>query len=292
MILRKHHRILVSGMTGKQGTFWTKAMLDYGAQVAGGVNPRKAGQEHLGLPVFSSACEAARERPFEVSLLFVPPKAAKAAVADACEAGAELVICLAEHIPAHDVMEMLAIARLNGSRLVGPNTAGLVTPGETFAGIMPAFNSDVFRTGNVGVVSRSGSLGTLVCLNLTRAGMGQSAFIGIGGDPIVGTSIGEALAAFEADAGTACVALCGEIGGAAEEEAAESAAGMSKPVAAFIAGRSSPEGKKMGHAGAIVSGGKGTYSAKRKAFESGGIAVADLPSEIPMLLQERLVQSE
>ncbi len=288
MILRKRHRILVVGMTGKQGTFWSRAMLDYGCAVSGGVNPRKAGTTHLGRPVFASAAEARRETGFDVALLFVPPAAAKAAAVDACEAGARMVVCLAEHVPVHDVLEMLAAGRFNGTRIVGPNTAGLVTPGETFAGIMPAFNANVFRPGGVGVISRSGSLGTLVCLELARRGFGQSAFFGVGGDPMIGTSISEALEFFADDERTEAVVICGEIGGSAEEEAAEVAAGMKKPVAAFIAGRSSPEGKKMGHAGAIVRGGKGGYDDKRRALEERGVAVADLPSQLPDLVRRSL----
>jgi succinyl-CoA synthetase alpha subunit len=285
MILRKDHRILVQGMTGKQGTFWTQAMLDYGALVVGGVNPNKAGTEHLGMPVFASAREAAKSAPFDVTLMFVPPMAAKAAVADAVEAGAKLIICLAEHIPAHDVMEMHAITRTTGARIVGPNTSGLVTPGETFAGIMPAFNPKVFQPGSVGVISRSGSLGTLLCLNIVQAGLGVSAFYGVGGDPMIGTTSREALEFLDADPKTKAVVLCGEIGGTAEEEAADYASGMSKPVAAFIAGRASPPGKKMGHAGAIVSGGRGDYASKRRALEKAGVAVADVPSEVPGLLK-------
>jgi succinyl-CoA synthetase alpha subunit len=288
MILRKHHKILVQGITGKQGSFWTRAMLDYGARVVGGVNPKKAGQVHLGLPVYASAKAAAAAEPFEVSLMFIPPMAAKAAAIDACEAGAKLLICLTEHIPAHDVMEMHAAARAAGTRIVGPNTAGLVTPGETFAGIMPAFNANVFRPGPIGVISRSGSLGTLISLNLTRAGLGQSAFYGVGGDPMIGTTSRDALEMLDADPRSEAVVLCGEIGGSAEEEAADYARGMSKPVVAFIAGRASPPGKKMGHAGAIVSGGKGDYASKRKALEAAGVAVADVPSQIPLLLAERL----
>ncbi len=284
MILRKQHRILVQGVTGKQGTFWTEAMIAYGATVVGGVNPKKAGTEHLGLPVHANAAEAAGA--FDVALMFVPPMAAKAATIDACEAGAQLVICLAEHIPAHDVMEMHAAARASGTRIVGPNTAGLVTPGESFAGIMPAFNGNVFQPGSVGVISRSGSLGTLTCLSLTRAGLGQSAFYGVGGDPMIGTSTREALEFLDADPKTTAIALCGEIGGSAEEEAAEYARTMTKPVAAFIAGRASPPGKKMGHAGAIVSGGKGDYASKRKALEAAGVAVADTPSAVPDLLRQ------
>ena len=287
MILRSRHRILVQGVTGKQGSFWTRAMIEYGAVAVGGVNPRKAGTVHLGLPVFASAVEAAREAPFDVALMFIPPAMAKAAALDACEAGARLLVCLTEHIPVHDVMEMLAAAKANGTRIVGPNTAGLVTPGESFAGILPAFNGRVFRAGGVGVISRSGSLGTLVSLVLTQNGHGQSAVYGVGGDAIVGTTTREALEILDADPRTEAVVICGEIGGSAEEEAAEYAAGMAKPVVAFVAGCASPPGRKMGHAGAIISGGKGDYRSKRNALESAGVAVADVPSEIPKLLAER-----
>ncbi len=283
MIPRKEHRILVQGITGRQGTWWTEQMIAYGATVTGGVNPKKAGTEHLGMPVHASAKDAAGT--FDISVMFIPPMGAKAAGIDACEAGAKLLVCLTEHIPAHDVMEMHAAARANGTRIVGPNTAGLVTPGETFVGIMPAFNDRVFRKGDIGVISRSGSLGTLVSLNLTQAGMGQSVFYGIGGDPMIGTTTREALEFLDADPNTRAVAICGEIGGSAEEEAAEYAKGMSKRVVAFIAGRASPPGKKMGHAGAIVSGGKGDYASKREALEAAGVAVADVPSQIPGLLK-------
>ena len=256
-----------------------------------GVNPRKAGSMHLGRPIFASSAEAAKSTEFDVSLMFVPPLAAKSAAVDACEAGAKLVICLAEHIPAQDVLEMLAAARANGAKVLGPNTSGLVTPGETFAGIMPAFDRDVFRSGNVGVVSRSGSLGTLVCLYLSRAGFGQSAFLGVGGDPVVGMRTREALQVFEADDRTKAVVVCGEIGGTAEEEAAEFAASMGKPVVAFIAGRSAPAQKRMGHAGAIATGSSGSYESKRTALESNGVAVADLPAEVPGLLNSALGQA-
>ena len=255
----------------------------------GGVNPKKAGTEHLGVPVYASAGEAAKSQPFDVALMFIPPMAAKGAAIDASEAGAKLLICLTEHIPAHDVMEMHAAARANGTRIVGPNTAGLVTPGKTFAGIMPAFNTNVFQPGKIGVISRSGSLGTLVCLVLTQQNMGQSAFYGVGGDPMIGTTSRAALEIMDADEHTKAMVLCGEIGGSAEEDAADYARTMNKPVVAFIAGRASPPGKKMGHAGAIVSGGKGDYASKRNALENAGVAVADLPSQIPTLLAERLV---
>ncbi|MEM9139417.1 MAG: CoA-binding protein [Pseudomonadota bacterium] len=286
MIPRKDHRILVQGITGKQGTFWTEKMMGYGATVVGGVNPKKAGTEHLGVPVVAAARDMAGD--FDISVMFIPPMAAKAAAVDACEAGAKLLVCLTEHIPAHDVMEMHAAARANGTRIVGPNTAGIVTPGETFVGILPAFNDRVFQQGGIGVISRSGSLGTLISLNLVQNGMGQSVVYGVGGDPMIGTTTRDALQMLDADPATQAVAICGEIGGSAEEDAAEYARTMTKPVAAFIAGRASPPGKKMGHAGAIVSGGKGDYASKRKALEAAGVMVADVPSQLPGLLKDRL----
>ena len=286
MIPRRNHRILVQGITGKQGTFWAEKMIEYGANVVGGVNPKKAGTEHLGAPVIGKATDMAGD--FDISVMFIPPMAAKAAAIDACEAGAKLLVCLTEHIPSHDVMEMHAAARASGTRIVGPNTAGIVVPGETFVGILPAFNDRVFQPGRVGVISRSGSLGTLISLNLVQNGLGQSVVYGVGGDPMIGTTTRDALEMLDADPGTDAIAICGEIGGSAEEDAAEYAATMSKPVAAFIAGRASPPGKKMGHAGAIVSGGKGDYASKRRALEAAGVMVADVPSQLPGLLKSRL----
>lgn len=288
MIPRAHHNVLVQGITGKQGTFWSEQMIACGTKVVGGVNPKRAGQQHLGLPVYASAVEAAKAAPVDISVMFIPPMAAKAAAIDACEAGVKLLVCLTEHIPSHDVMEMHAAARASGTQIVGPNTAGLVTPGECFVGIMPGFNTNVFRPGNIGVISRSGSLGTLLCLNLAQAGMGQSVFYGVGGDPMIGTRTADALKILNADDKTDAIVICGEIGGNAEEEAAEFARTMSKPVAAFIAGRQSPPGKKMGHAGAIVSGGKGDYDTKRAALEAAGVAVADVPSAVPGIIKARL----
>ncbi len=288
MIVRGADRVLVQGITGKQGTHWTGRMKAYGTQVVAGVNPRKAGTEHCGVPVFASAGEAMRETGFDVSVLFIPPLGVKAAVQDAMEAGCARLVVLTEHVPVQDVMELLAMARARGAAVVGPNTAGLVTPGECFVGFMPAFESDVFRPGRVGVISRSGSLGTLVCLNLVQAGFGQSAFIGIGGDPIVGTTTRDALEMLDADERTDAVVVVGEIGGTMEEDAAEYARTMSKPVVAFIAGAASPPGKKMGHAGAIVMGDKGTYASKRKALEAAGVAVLATPSEVGRALHAAL----
>lgn len=281
IVFRKQHRVLVQGITGKQGSFWAEKMIACGTQVVAGVNPRRAGEIHLGVPVFASAVDAMAKVPFETAVMFIPPAMAKDAALDAIAAGARLIVCLTEHIPAHDVMAMHAAAASAGTRIIGPNTAGLVTPGEGFVGIMPGHNPNIFRPGRVGVISRSGSLGTLVALNLTRAGLGQSAFVGIGGDPMIGTTTLDALRALDEDARTEAVVMVGEIGGAMEEAAAEYAAGMKKPVIAFIAGRASPPGKKMGHAGAIVTESSGGYAGKRAALERAGVAVADLPREIP-----------
>jgi len=281
IIYRKAHRVLVQGITGKQGTFWTEKMMACGTSVIGGVNPKRAGESHAGVPVFASAAAAMRQAPFEVAVMFIPPAMVKAAAFDAIDAGAKLLVVLTEHIPAQDVMAILLAARRKSTRIVGPNTAGLVTPGEGFVGIMPGHNPNVFRPGAVGVISRSGSLGTLVALNLTRAGIGQSAFIGVGGDPMLGTTTRDALQALDEDDRTEAVVLVGEIGGGMEEDAAAYAAFMRKPVIAFVAGRAAPQGKKMGHAGAIVTGSSGSYVSKRAALERAGVLVVDTPREIP-----------
>jgi succinyl-CoA synthetase alpha subunit len=281
VIVRGSDRVVVQGMTGRQGSFWTEKMLAYGTRIVGGVNPKRASDTHCGVPVFATARDAAREiGGIDASVMFIPPSAALSAAEDAIAAGVRLLVVLTEHIPSHDVMRMHALATAAGCRIVGPNTAGLVTPGEAFVGIMPAFNRRVFRPGNIGVISRSGSLGTLICLNLVDAGYGQSAFIGIGGDPMLGTTVTDALRALEADERTAAVVLVGEIGGTMEEAAADTIATMRKPVVSFIAGRASPPGKKMGHAGAIVMGSRGSYASKRRALESVGVRVVDTPAAV------------
>ena len=257
MIVRGGERVLVQGITGKQGTFWTERMQAYGTRVVGGVNPKRAGAEHCGVPVFANAGDAMREVGFDVSVLFIPPLGVRAAAIDAVEAGCPRLVVLTEHVPVQDVMEVLAAARANGAAVAGPNTAGLVTPGECFVGFMPAFEPDVFRPGRIGVVSRSGSLGTLVCLDLVQAGFGESAFIGIGGDPIIGTTTRDAVAALDADGRTDAVVVVGEIGGAMEEAAAEYVRGMRKPVVAFIAGGASPPGKEDGARGGDRDGRQG-----------------------------------
>jgi len=287
-IVRNHHRVLIQGITGKQGTFWTERMQDYGTQVVGGVNPKKAGTVHCGVPVHASAKDAMQANGgFDASVLFIPPLGVKAAALDAIEAGAKYLCILTEHVPVRDVMYVMAAAE-HDAHVTGPNTAGSVTVGECFVGFMPAFNERIFRKGSIGVISRSGSLGTLMCQNITAAGFGQSAFIGIGGDPIIGTTTEDALRALDEFDGTDAVVIVGEIGGSMEELAAEYAAEMDKPVFAFIAGGAAPKGKKMGHAGAIVMGDTGTYKSKKEAFEEAGVTVLDTPSQIGAALTERL----
>lgn len=290
MIVRRKDRVLVQGITGKQGTFWTEKMQACGTNVVGGVNPRKAGEMHCGVPIFATAVEAMKTAPFDVSVMFIPPNAARAAAEDAIAAGVKLLVILTEHIPAQDVMMIHAASRPKGTRIIGPNTAGLVTPGEGFVGIMPGFNANIFQPGDVGVISRSGSLGTLICLNIVRAGLGQSAFIGIGGDPMLGTTTRDALEALDRDEKTRSVVIVGEIGGTLEEDAATYAATMRKPVVAFIAGAASPQGKRMGHAGAIVIGDRGSYASKRTALEKAGVTVLDTPSQVGEALKARIAE--
>jgi succinyl-CoA synthetase alpha subunit len=285
VIVRGSDRVLVQGITGKQGTFWSERMREYGTKIIGGVNPKRAGEAHLGLPVWATAREAARETKIDATVMFIPPFGVKAAALDAIEAGIAKIVCLTEHVPVHDTMYILAAARERGTQILGPNTAGIVTAGECFVGFMPAFNPRVFRRGDVGVISRSGSLGTLICLNLVQAGLGISAFIGIGGDPILGTTTWDALVALDRDPATQAIALIGEIGGAMEEEAAEYARAMKKPIAAFMAGAASPAGKRMGHAGAIVMGDKGSYAGKKAALEAAGVTVCATPRGVAETLE-------
>lgn len=289
-IIRRSDRILVLGMTGGQGTFWSERMIETGTRIVAGVNPKRAGATHLNLPVFATAKDAVAAMAVDVAVMFVPPALAGAAALDVIDAGIPGLVMLTEHIPAHDMITVFARAKAAGMRIVGPNTAGLVTPGEAFVGIMPGHNTNVFKPGRIGVISRSGSLGTLICLNLTRAGFGQSSFIGIGGDPMIGTTTLDALQALDRDERTEAVVMVGEIGGSMEEEAARHAATMKKPVVSFIAGRAAPPGRRMGHAGAIVAGNAGSYAGKRAALEAAGVAVADTPRGIVEALAARLAR--
>jgi len=288
IIPRKETRILIQGITGKQGTFWCERMQEYGATVVAGVNPKRAGTEHCGVPVYASCVEAQKETPFDATLMFIPPMGVKDAAVDAIDSGAKMVLCLTEHAPVQDIMYVMSAAKEAGTRVVGPNTAGSVTVNETFMGFMPAFNERIFKPGNVGVLSRSGSLGVLFCQNVVTAGYGQTAFVGIGGDPIIGTTTRDALEALDKFPGTEAVVMVGEIGGTMEEDAAEYAKTMSKPVVAFIAGGAAPAGKKMGHAGAIVMGNKGTYESKKKALEAAGVNVLSTPVHVVDALKEAL----
>lgn len=287
MIVTGEHHVVVQGITGRQGSFWTERMIECGTRVVAGASPGKGGRTAAGVPVYDSVTAAAEHHQVDASVLFVPPLAARAAALDALRAGVTKLVLLTEHVPYQDVMEVLAEAGDRGAQVLGPNTAGLVVPGQTSVGIMPGFATNIFRPGRVGVLSRSGSLGTLVALNLVDGGYGQSAFIGIGGDPILGTTTLDAVRRLDADDRTDAVVLVGEIGGTMEEDAAEYIAGMDKPVVAFIAGRSAPPDRRMGHAGAIVSRGRGTGDSKVGALTAAGAVVVDVPSRIPGALRER-----
>ena len=287
-ICRDKHRVIIQGITGKQGTFWTERMQESGTNVVGGVHPKKAGAIHCDVPVYASVVDARKDGNVDATVMFVPPLDVKAAALDSIEAGARLVVCLTEHIPVHDVMYIVAAAKEFGTTIIGPNTAGTVTVGECFLGFMPAFNGSIFQPGSVGVISRSGSLATLICQNITASGYGIRVFLGIGGDPVIGTSTVDALRALDGFQGVDAIAIVGEIGGGMEEAAAEYAASMDKPITAFIAGGAAPAGKKMGHAGAIIMGDKGTYKSKRIALENAGVNVLDTPSHIGDALREAL----
>lgn len=285
MLVTGKDAVVVQGITGRQGSFWTDRMIECGTRVVAGVSPGKGGRVASGVPVYDSVADAAKEHELDVSVLFVPPLAAKDAALDAVRAGVRKLVLLTEHVPYQDVMEVLAEARDRGTQVLGPNTAGLVVPGEASVGIMPGHVNSIFRPGDVGVISRSGSLGTLVALQVAAAGYGQSAFVGIGGDPILGTTTLDAIRILDDDPRTDAVVVVGEIGGTMEEDAAGYVATMTKPVIAFIAGRSAPPDRRMGHAGAIVSGGRGSGESKVRALTEAGATVVDLPSEIPEALR-------
>ena len=284
-------RLAVQGLTGREGTFHALACRDYGTQVVAGVTPGKGGTIHEGIPVFDTVAQAVAETGANASMIFVPPPFAADAVVEAAAAGVGVVVCITEGIPTNDmirVKEFLAGREGAGSpvRLIGPNCPGLITPGECKIGIMPG---RIHRPGTIGVVSRSGTLTYEAVDQLTRLGLGQSTVIGIGGDPVNGTSFVDCLRAFAADPGTEAVVLIGEIGGMAEEEAACFVAGhFHKPVVAFIAGMTAPPGRRMGHAGAIIAGGRGTAAEKIKALEAAAIHVVRSPADIGARMKEVL----
>ncbi len=277
-------RLIVQGYTGKEGTFHSEQMIEYGTPLVGGVTPGKGGQKHLGLPVFNTVAEAAEKEGANTSVIFVPPPFAADAILESAMAGIEVIICITEGIPARDMISVYHYVKKVGVRLIGPNCPGVLTPGEAKVGIMPAM---IFSEGNVGVVSRSGTLTYEAVDQLTREGFGQSTAVGIGGDPIIGSGFVDILELFQADDQTEAVIMIGEIGGTAEEEAADYIREhMTKPVFAFIAGSTAPPGRRMGHAGAIVSGGKGTAEEKFKALEAAGAIVVKNPAALGAAVRE------
>ena len=285
VLLDRSTKVIVQGM-GREGRFHAGRMREYGTQVVGGVSPGGGGTERDGVPMYDTVIDAVERSGATASLIFVPAPGAADAILEAVDAQLPLVVCITEGIPVHDMLRVASVIADTGTTLIGPNCPGAITPGECKIGIMPGEN---FSPGPVGFVSRSGTLTYEIADGLTRAGLGQSTCLGIGGDPIIGLPTPDAVRLLNEDDATACIVIVGEIGGAAEEKAAEYMRAFGKkPAVAFIAGRSAPPGKRMGHAGAIVSGGQGTAESKVRAFEEAGIPVANAPSEIPDLVKQAL----
>jgi succinyl-CoA synthetase alpha subunit len=276
-LVNQSTRLLVQGITGKEGSFQTQRCIEYGTKVVSGVTPGRGGETFEGVPVFNTVRDAVRETRPDCSLIFVPPAGAADAILEAVSAELPLVVCITEGIPALDMVRVKRALVGSRSRLIGPNCPGVITAGECRVGIMPG---GVFSMGSVGVVSRSGTLVYEAVAQLTARGIGQSTCVGVGGDPVIGTTQREALELFDADAETAAVVLIGEIGGSAEQDAAEFVKRMRKPVIAFIAGATAPPGRRMGHAGAIIAGDTGTARAKKEALAAAGAVICDSPAEI------------
>jgi len=286
VLVGKDTRLVVQGFTGKEGSFHAEQMIAYGTPVIGGVTPGKGGSKHLDRPVFNTVADSVIREGANTSVIFVPPAFAGDAIMEAAFAGIKVIICITEGIPVDDMIKAKQVVKSHGATLIGPNCPGVITPGEAKIGIMPGF---IFSPGSVGIISRSGTLTYEAVDQLTKRGIGQSTAIGIGGDPVIGTNHTDAVKLFNEDPDTEAIVLIGEIGGSAEEEAAEYIkAHVKKPVLAFIAGSTAPPGRRMGHAGAIISGGKGTAQEKKKALSEAGITVVDSPAEIGLRMQELL----
>lgn len=287
IIVDKNTRAIVQGITGAQGNFHTRLMVEYGTKIVAGTSPGKSGQQVHGVPVFDSVEQALASQQADASIVFVPAAFAADAALEALENSLRTVVIITEHIPVRDAVLLMAVAQSKGATIVGPNTPGVITPGECKLGIMPAH---VFQRGVIGLASRSGTLTYEIAAGLTAKGLGQSSCVGLGGDPVTGLNFVDALKMFERDEQTRAVVLVGEIGGNLEELAADyiSRTGYSKPVVAFVAGRTAPPGKRMGHAGAIIMGKAGTAESKIEAFRAAGVEVAEKPSEVAAILARKL----
>ena len=286
ILVDKKTRVIVQGFTGREGTFHAQQMIEYGTRIVGGITPGKGGQIHLERPVFNTVEEAVREEGANASIIFVPARFAADAILEAALAGIGLIVCISEGVPVLDMVKVRNFLRTTSSRLVGPNCPGIISPGKCKIGIMP---SRIHRQGNIGIISRSGTLAYVAVDQITGQGLGQSTGIGIGGDPIIGTTFVDVLEMFKNDRQTHAVVMIGEIGGSMEEQAAEYIGqGFPKPVLAFIAGQTAPAGRRMGHAGAIIAGGKGTAIEKMELLKKNGVCVVENPAEIGVMTKKIL----